>query len=113
MQRDAREGRGTRIRRPGTRSATDRSTGRLRHPKRGITLAPFEDLSDPRLLAELAAEAEEAGWDGVFVWDHIVYSPPAERVADPWIALAAMATATSRVRLGPMVTPPGRRRPQK
>jgi alkanesulfonate monooxygenase SsuD/methylene tetrahydromethanopterin reductase-like flavin-dependent oxidoreductase (luciferase family) len=113
MQRDAREGQGTRLRRPGTTSATDRSSGRLRHPKRGITLAPFEKLSDPRLLAELAAEAEAAGWDGVFVWDHIVYSPPAERVADPWIALAAMATATSRVRLGPMVTPPGRRRPQK
>jgi alkanesulfonate monooxygenase SsuD/methylene tetrahydromethanopterin reductase-like flavin-dependent oxidoreductase (luciferase family) len=49
----------------------------------------------------------------VFLWDHIVYSPPASRVADPWIALAAMAMTTESVRLGPMVTPPGRRRPQK
>jgi alkanesulfonate monooxygenase SsuD/methylene tetrahydromethanopterin reductase-like flavin-dependent oxidoreductase (luciferase family) len=81
--------------------------------RRGLTLAPFNALSDPRLLADLAARAEARGWDGVFLWDHIVYSPPASAVADPWIALAAMATATSRVRLGPMVTPPGRRRPQK
>jgi alkanesulfonate monooxygenase SsuD/methylene tetrahydromethanopterin reductase-like flavin-dependent oxidoreductase (luciferase family) len=80
---------------------------------RGLTLAPFNALSDPRLLAELAARAEKKGWDGVFLWDHIVYSPPADRIADPWIALAAMATTTQRIRLGPMVTPPGRRRPQK
>ena len=82
-------------------------------PRRGLTIAPFEELSDPRLLAELAAEADGAGWDGVFLWDHMVYEPDAQRIADPWIALAAMATATSRIRLGPMVTPPGRRRPQK
>jgi alkanesulfonate monooxygenase SsuD/methylene tetrahydromethanopterin reductase-like flavin-dependent oxidoreductase (luciferase family) len=80
---------------------------------RGLTLAPFNRLSDPRLLAELAREAEEHGWDGVFLWDHIVYSPPAEAIADPWVALAAMAMTTRRIRLGPMVTPPGRRRPQK
>jgi alkanesulfonate monooxygenase SsuD/methylene tetrahydromethanopterin reductase-like flavin-dependent oxidoreductase (luciferase family) len=84
-----------------------------RDANRGITIAPFEECSDPRLLAELAKEAEDAGWDGVFLWDHMVYTPDAQRIADPWIALAAMATATSRVRIGPMVTPPGRRRPQK
>jgi alkanesulfonate monooxygenase SsuD/methylene tetrahydromethanopterin reductase-like flavin-dependent oxidoreductase (luciferase family) len=82
-------------------------------PRRGLTIAPFEELSDPRLLADLAREAEDAGWDGVFLWDHILYAPEAQRIADPWVALAAMATATSRVRLGPMVTPAGRRRPQK
>jgi alkanesulfonate monooxygenase SsuD/methylene tetrahydromethanopterin reductase-like flavin-dependent oxidoreductase (luciferase family) len=34
-------------------------------------------------------------------------------VADPWITLAAAATATERLRLGPMVTPLARRRPAK
>ena len=31
----------------------------------------FGDYSNPRLLAELAHEAEIAGWDGFFLWDHI------------------------------------------
>ena len=42
--------------------------------KRAIFIAPFGELSDPALVAELAAEAEAAGWDGFFVWDHVVYS---------------------------------------
>jgi alkanesulfonate monooxygenase SsuD/methylene tetrahydromethanopterin reductase-like flavin-dependent oxidoreductase (luciferase family) len=68
----------------------------------------------PRRLAELAALAEEAGWDGVFVEDYIVYQNRQDvPTYDPWVALAAMALATSRVRLGTMVTPPARRRPWK
>ena len=80
---------------------------------RGIFLAPFNELVDPRLLAELAASAEEAGWDGFFLWDHIVYRPPVRALADPWVALAAIACSTERLRLGPMVTPLARRRVQK
>jgi alkanesulfonate monooxygenase SsuD/methylene tetrahydromethanopterin reductase-like flavin-dependent oxidoreductase (luciferase family) len=45
------------------------------------------------------------------VWDHVVYRPPVVAATDPWIALAAMAAATTRVQLGPMVTPLARRRP--
>jgi len=81
--------------------------------KHAIDVAPFDELADPRLLAELAATAEERGWDGFFVWDHIVYRPPVQAVADPWIALAAVAAATSRMRIGPMVTPVSRRRVPK
>lgn len=73
----------------------------------------FDALSDPRTVADLAALAEETGWDGVFVWDHIAYRPPVRAVADPWVSLAAIACATERVRLGPMVTPLPRRRPVK
>jgi alkanesulfonate monooxygenase SsuD/methylene tetrahydromethanopterin reductase-like flavin-dependent oxidoreductase (luciferase family) len=80
---------------------------------RAIFVAPFDELYEPALLAELAARAEARGWDGFFVWDHIRYSPPASAVADPWIALAAIAAATSRIRLGPMVTPLSRRRVHK
>jgi alkanesulfonate monooxygenase SsuD/methylene tetrahydromethanopterin reductase-like flavin-dependent oxidoreductase (luciferase family) len=86
---------------------------RLTRVKRAIDVAPFGELSDPRVLAELAAAADERGWDGFFVWDHIAYRAPVRAVADPWVALAAVACATSRVRIGPMVTPVSRRRVQK
>lgn len=51
--------------------------------RRGIFVAPFEELSEPALVAELAARAEERGWDGFFVWDHIAYREPVRALADP------------------------------
>ena len=81
--------------------------------KHAINVAPFGELADPRVLAELAIAAEEHGWDGFFVWDHIVHRSPARAIADPWVALAAVACATSRLRIGPMITPLSRRRVQK
>ncbi|MDX6701091.1 MAG: hypothetical protein QOF26_1317 [Baekduia sp.] len=83
------------------------------HARRGIFVAPFDELADPRLLAGLAADAEAHGWDGFFLWDHIVYSAPASAVLDPWIAMAAIAMATERILTGPLVTPLSRRRPHK
>ena len=81
--------------------------------RRGIFVAPFDELSEPRLVAELAARAEAAGWDGFFVWDHVEYRAPVRAVADPWVTLAAVATATERVRIGALVTPLPRRRPHQ
>ena len=78
-----------------------------------IDIAPFNELVDPRVVAELAAAAEASGWDGFFVWDHIVHRPPVRAVADPWVTLAAVACATTRLRIGPMVTPLSRRRVPK
>jgi alkanesulfonate monooxygenase SsuD/methylene tetrahydromethanopterin reductase-like flavin-dependent oxidoreductase (luciferase family) len=70
--------------------------------------------SDPRVLAELAGLAEQSGWDGVFLEDYIVYQKlTGEPTGDPWVALAAMALRTERIRLGTMVTPLSRRRPWK
>jgi alkanesulfonate monooxygenase SsuD/methylene tetrahydromethanopterin reductase-like flavin-dependent oxidoreductase (luciferase family) len=71
--------------------------------RRGLYLAPFE----------LAVAAKEAGWDGVFLWDHILWRAPVRAVADPWVALSAIAAHTQRVRLGPLVTPLARRRVHK
>jgi alkanesulfonate monooxygenase SsuD/methylene tetrahydromethanopterin reductase-like flavin-dependent oxidoreductase (luciferase family) len=81
--------------------------------RRGIFVAPFDELADPNMLAELAASAEAHGWDGFFIWDHVRYRAPVRAVADPWVALAAVAAATDRIRLGPLVTPLARRRVQK
>jgi alkanesulfonate monooxygenase SsuD/methylene tetrahydromethanopterin reductase-like flavin-dependent oxidoreductase (luciferase family) len=83
------------------------------HVRRGLFLAPFDELSDPHVLIDLAVAAEAGGWDGVFLWDHIVHRPPVRAVSDPWVALSAIAAHTERVRLGPMVTPLSRRRVQK
>ncbi len=66
---------------------------------------------DPRTIADLAREAEEAGWDGVFYFDGIYVGEM--ETYDPWIVMAAMAMRTERVRLGAMLTPPARRRPWK
>jgi alkanesulfonate monooxygenase SsuD/methylene tetrahydromethanopterin reductase-like flavin-dependent oxidoreductase (luciferase family) len=57
--------------------------------------------------------AEQRGWDGFFLWDHVRYRAPTRAVADVWVTLAAIAAATERIRLGPMVTPLSRRRVQK
>lgn len=82
-----------------------------------IDIPNFGPYSDPRLLAELAYEAEESGWDGFFNWDHISYRSRDGQgmlaIGDPWIQMAAIAMRTKRIKLGPMVTPLPRRRPWK
>ena len=77
----------------------------------GVCLANIGTYADPRVGVRVAETAESAGWDGVFIWDHLafVWGPPA---ADPWITLAAIAASTSRIRIGTAVTPVARRRPQ-
>jgi alkanesulfonate monooxygenase SsuD/methylene tetrahydromethanopterin reductase-like flavin-dependent oxidoreductase (luciferase family) len=75
----------------------------------GVYLPPFGPFGDPTVLVELAVRAQAAGWDGVFLWDHVVTD--AMPIADTWTTLAAIAHATENLLLGPMVTPLARRRP--
>ncbi|HTI15852.1 MAG TPA: LLM class flavin-dependent oxidoreductase [Dictyobacter sp.] len=77
-----------------------------------LNLPAFGDFADVHTLAALAHEAEDAGWDGFFIWDHI-QSEVGLSVADPWVALSAIALKTERIKIGAMVTPLPRRRPWK
>ena len=77
-----------------------------------INVPNFGPFGDPRVMTSLAHDADAAGWDGFFIWDHLLWlAPHNQPVAEPWVTLAAIATATERIRLGPMVTPLPRRRP--
>jgi alkanesulfonate monooxygenase SsuD/methylene tetrahydromethanopterin reductase-like flavin-dependent oxidoreductase (luciferase family) len=81
-----------------------------------VNVPNFGDFADARVVAQVAAAAEEAGWDGLFVWDHVVHSKQARRgqpFGDPWMLMTAAALATSRIKLGPLVTPVARRRPEQ
>lgn len=94
--------------------------------KFGINVPNFGDFWHPKTLAELAKDAEEADWDGFFIWDHILgptewkvpvsdslvpigYAP----YVDPCVALTAIAMKTESIRIGALVTPLARRRPWK
>ena len=77
--------------------------------KRGLYLAPFHELADPRLLVELARVAESRGWDGLFLWDRIAY-PPSDRAVG---GTQRHRFKTDSLRIGPMITPLSRRRVQK
>ena len=81
-----------------------------------INVPNFGDFADATAIVTAATAAEQAGWDGFFVWDHVVHSKQArvgQPFGDPWMLLTAAALATSTIKLGPLVTPPARRRPQQ
>ena len=76
--------------------------------KYGIYTPNFGPCGDPKVLIELARETESAGWDGFFLWDHLQW-PDMEPAADPWVALAAIATQTESIQIGTLITPLPRR----
>jgi alkanesulfonate monooxygenase SsuD/methylene tetrahydromethanopterin reductase-like flavin-dependent oxidoreductase (luciferase family) len=79
-----------------------------------VNVPNFGEFASPEAFAEVARRAEEAGWDALLVWDHVVEQKALRReFADPWILLTAAALATSRIRLGTAITPVPRRRPSK
>jgi alkanesulfonate monooxygenase SsuD/methylene tetrahydromethanopterin reductase-like flavin-dependent oxidoreductase (luciferase family) len=78
----------------------------------GLHLPQLGALGDPWQLVDLGDRAETAGWDGFFVWDHLMHAGDLP-ACDPWVALGAVAARTERLTLGPLVTPLPRRRPWK
>ncbi|GGF01738.1 LLM class flavin-dependent oxidoreductase [Mycetocola zhadangensis] len=80
--------------------------------KYGLHLPNFGAFGNARILAGLARDAEDAGWDGFFLWDHLLFCDwDLNDHVDPWVALTAIAAATERIALGPLVTPLPRRQP--
>jgi len=80
----------------------------------GLDMPNMGVCGSAQALADLAVEAEQAGWDGFFVWDTVyaeMDDPRNNPTCDPWIALAAIACRTQKIRLGPLVTPIARRQP--
>jgi len=80
--------------------------------KFAYTFANFGDMGDTQTLVDLAVDAEVAGWDAVFLWDHVNWAKVGFHV-DPWIVLALIADRTDRLLIGTSVTPIARRRPTK
>lgn len=83
--------------------------------KFGIYAPNFGDtFGNPKRITELAVEAEKAGWDGFFLWDHIIYPDEGSPdLVDPFITLTSVAENTEKIKIGTTVTPLPRRRPWK
>jgi alkanesulfonate monooxygenase SsuD/methylene tetrahydromethanopterin reductase-like flavin-dependent oxidoreductase (luciferase family) len=77
-----------------------------------VAVPNFGPFANPAAIVSLAQLAEEAGWDGCFLWDHRLWTwPEPTNVIEPWPVLGAIAQTTTRLTIGTMVTPVARRRP--
>lgn len=82
--------------------------------RRDLVLSPFG--GDSRALLDAAVRAEDEGWDGVWIFDHIsslasVSAPGQGASRDPFAMLGAIAARTARVRLGALVANIANRHP--
>jgi F420-dependent oxidoreductase-like protein len=67
---------------------------------------------DYSTVVSIALAAERLGFDGLHMCDHLVNQNFAKLPClDPWVALGGLASVTSRLRLGTLVTPVGFRYP--
>jgi alkanesulfonate monooxygenase SsuD/methylene tetrahydromethanopterin reductase-like flavin-dependent oxidoreductase (luciferase family) len=74
----------------------------------GIEVVPFGEFGDPRVVVQMAQTAEAAGWEGLWVWDHLMFP---YGVGDPWVILSAVAVSTRRLKLCAGIAPLPRYRP--
>ena len=82
-------------------------------PRCAVGVPCVGPFGDPRLLVDLAVATEEAGWDGFFLWDHLLWDDPEGHVADPTVVISAVAARTERIRIAIMVNSLARRRAAK
>lgn len=86
------------------------ASGSLGNMKYGLDISPVGEWGRPDQIAELAASAEDHGWDGVFCEDYLAF-PGGLQTYDVWVTLGLVAQATARVTIGTMVTPLPARNP--
>ncbi len=77
--------------------------------KFGLEVPTTGAYADARVQAQLALEAEAAGWDGFFLWDAVLVG--SEAIIDPWIALTTIALQTEHIKIGLLALPLPRHRP--
>ncbi len=71
-------------------------------------------MDAPSALVDLGVAAEASGWDGVFLWHHVIGTPDfAVPMSDAWVVLGALAARTERVVLGTTITALPRHQPQE
>ncbi len=89
-----------------------RQSARVHNLHYGLYVPNFGKSSGyARTLAVLAREAEKSGWDGFFLWDHLIEWDRRLPITDSFTALAAIAMNTNRIRIGTTVTPLPRLKP--
>ncbi len=85
--------------------------GRKQILRYGLYVPNFGRSAEPNLLLDMAIEAEKFGWDGFFLWDHLVESDLRVSLHDSFTLLAAIAVKTKQIRIGTTVTPLPRLKP--
>jgi len=84
---------------------------RKRTLRYGLYVPNFGRSAEPAVMLEMAVEAEKSGWDGFFLWDHLVEFDRRVPLHDSFTLLAAIAAKTKRIRIGTTVTPLPRLKP--
>ncbi|HCU97258.1 MAG TPA: LLM class flavin-dependent oxidoreductase [Actinobacteria bacterium] len=82
-------------------------------PRCAVGVPNVGAFGDPKLLVSMAVAAEDAGWDGFFLWDHLLWRDQQWHVADPTVVISAVAARTERIRIAIMVNLLARRRAAK